>query len=232
MENEIKNCDESYNKYIPKYVRFESTYKTEYRNEYKSNPILNNANIHELAVPNQKFILSKELQERANSLMPKHIQTNSTYRSDFKQATDPQIHTELSGGNIISSEAKLISTDISPAQSGYKKYLDIYATTNKLDYSHHSLPDYEKSVHGHDIMTVYDWLKIPKRRGTKIKVDMSNCRRDLDVVAKLSNQIRTATDENRRVSFSVPRVPNRGLISEHQEQFSNKNLSLGNPTNL
>lgn len=220
-------------KLCSKKLPLQSAFNTEYRNQYKAHNGLNDVNTFELAMPHQNYRLSKEVYERANKLMPNHIKLNSLYRKDYEWPTNVRkIQKQQTNENIINKTAQFDTTNIDPAHSGYQKYLDSYASTNKMDYCFNDIFDYERSVNKHDIITVWDWFKVPRTKGRMIQVNIPNCQDDLKKVTKLSNMMCSAADGNRPMHHPSKFVPNRSLLTEQHEQFTHKSLSIKNPTNL
>lgn len=178
------------------------TFKSEYTHEYKYVPKSSYTDRFEWPVPCSRFILPQELYERGNHLLPKYSKCNSTYRSDYQRWERMNLRAPPSP-QIIHSKPDHQLYDIDVKNDGYEKYLDIYATTNRLQHRPFSPNEIR-----HDAITVWDWLKIPRTRGKSIPLNVCIPKRDLDDVSKIK--------PNKRCRF----VPNRGLITEYQAEFT------------
>lgn len=187
----------------PKSCLTDCTFKSEYSHEFEYVPKSSYTHRFELPVPCSRFILPQELYERGNRLLPKYSHCNSTYRSDFKPWECADYRAELS--RIIPSKPDHQYVDIDVSNAGYEKYLDIYATTKTLDHRPFSSNEVK-----HDAITVWDWLKIPKVRGRTIPLNVPVPKRDLENASKINQPKRNHL------------VPNRGLVSEYQEEFVNQ----------
>lgn len=184
----------------PKSCLTECTFTTEYGHSFKYVPKSSYADRFEWPASCSRFILPQELYERGNRLLPKYSQCNSTYRSDYKlwECPKSQIHSP----RIIPSVPDHQLIDIDVKNTGYEKYLDIYATTKALD--HRAFSPHEIK---HDAITTWDWLKIPRTRGRTIPLDVRIPKPDLNIKSKI----------NQPKSHQF--VPNKGLITEYQDEF-------------
>lgn len=191
---------ERLSKGCPKSCLTDCTFKSEYRHEYKYIPKSSYSERFELPVPCSRFILPQELYERGNRLLPKYSKCNSIYQSDYKFCEGPR--NLIQPPRIIHSKPDHQLVDIDVTHGGYEKYLDIYATTKTLVHRPFSSNEVK-----HDAITVWDWLQIPKTRGRTIPLNVPIPKRDLDDEAKI----------NRPKCNNF--VPNRGLITEYQEEF-------------
>lgn len=199
-----KMCDKNCATFDPEISITDCTFTSEYRNEFKKTPYTSYKDQFEVPVPCSRFVLPQELYERGNQLLPRYSQCTSTYRSDYRPCDRPKFRPKTSG--IILSRPNHQLIDIDVTNCGYKKYLDIYATTKVLDHRHFS-PDEVK----HDAITTWDWLQMPKTRGRTIPLDVPISQRDLRPKSKLN--------QHKQSEF----VPNRGLLSEYQEEFIHQN---------
>lgn len=184
----------------PKSCLTDCTFKSEYNHEYKQVPSSSYLDRFEWPVACSRFILPQELYERGNHLLSKYSHCNSTYRTDFKLFDQPT--NRIQSPAIIPSHPDHQLVDVDVTNSGFEKYLDIYATTKTLDHRAFS-PNEVK----HDAITVWDWLKIPKTRGRSIAFEVPIAKRDLHSTSKIN--------QPKRSDF----VPNRGLLTEYQEEF-------------
>lgn len=184
------------------------TFKSEYSHEYKKVAYRNYKDHFEVPLPCSYFVFPRELRERGNRLLPQHSRINSTYRRDYQPGEGPQPRTWVS--NIFHSKPDLqnVDVDVDVKNCGYEKYLDIYATTKMLDHRAFSPRELK-----HDAFTVWDWIKIPKVRCKSVPIDVPITKRDLDASLKLNQ------------SKSSEFVPNKGLMSEYQEEFTYKSLA-------
>lgn len=198
-------CDWS-SRGCPKSCLTDFSYKSEYRDEYKWTPYSSYKNHFEVPVPCSRFVYPQELYERGNQLLPQHSKYSSTYQRDFKPCERIQPRPQAS--NIIRSSPDHQFVDIDVKHCGYEKYLDIYATTKTLDHRPFSPREIK-----HDAITAWDWLKIPKTRGRTITCDVPISKRDLDNASKINRPNQS--------NF----VPNRGLLSEYQDEFTHKTLA-------
>lgn len=185
--------------------RADCTFKSEYSHEYKYVPKSSYTDRFEWPMPCSRFILPQELYERGNRLLPKYSKCNSIYRSDYQRWERMNSRAPPSP-RIIHSKPDHQLIDIDVKNGGYEKYLDIYATTNTLQHR----PFSPREIR-HDAITIWDWLKIPRTRGTSVALNVCIPKRDLDDASKIKH--------TKRSTF----VPNRGLISEYQEQFTPSN---------
>lgn len=184
-----------------------SSFTSEYRNQFKNSCLSSYRDNYERAISHGKSIASKELYERGNVIVPTNIPTISTYRSDYH----PNFKPEPIGKPFHEKMFKFpvgFSMSIDPNSNSFKKYLDIYATTHTLDFRNHMNNDVEQ-----DAITTWDWFKVPKVRGKSLEINFPICESNLD----------TAVQFKRTKSNRI--VPNRGLLSEQQEEFSYKSLT-------
>lgn len=197
----MENSNETWlSKGCPKSCPTNCTFKSEYTHEFKFIPKSSYTERFELPVPCSRFILPQELYERGNRLLPKYSKCNSTYQTDYKFCEGPR--NVIQPPQIIYSKPDHQLVDIDVRHGGYEKYLDIYATTKTLAHR-----PFSPSETQHDAITIWDWLKIPKTRGTSVPFNVRIPKSDFDNKSKIyqpkSNQF----------------VPNRGLITEYQEEF-------------
>lgn len=198
-------CDWS-SKGCPKSCFIDCTFKSEYRDEYKRTPYSSYKIHFEVPVPCSRFVYPQELYERGNQLLPQHSKYSSTYQSDYKPCERIELRPQTTC--IIHSKPDHHFEDIDVKHCGYEKYLDIYATVKTLD--HRSFSPREIK---HDAITAWDWLKIPKTRGRTIPCDVPIPKRDLQNASKINRPNQS--------DF----VPNTGLLSEYQEEFTHKSLA-------
>lgn len=190
----------------PKSCLVDCTFKSEYTDEYKRTPYSSYKNYFEVPIPCSRFVYPQELYERGNQVLPQHPKHSSTYQADFKpcERIPPRPQTSC----VIQSRPDHQFVDIDVKHGGYEKYLDIYATTKALDHRAFSPREIK-----HDALTAWDWLQIPKTRGRTIPCEVPIPKRDLDSASKINRPNQS--------DF----VPNRGLLSEYQEEFTHKSLA-------
>lgn len=181
-------------------------FASEYGRQFKNNSLSCYRKNFEPPIPHDKLIISKELYDRANTILPTEISFNSTYRRDYGPEFKPQKSSTTT--NEMYHGQKLFSTNIDPNSVDYVKYLDIYATLNKLDFRNHVNNKVEN-----DAITIWDWLKVPKTRGQSLEIDIPICKPDFDTSVRFKR------------SKCNQFVPNRGLLSEQREEFSHESLS-------
>lgn len=189
----------------PKSCLIDSTFKSEYSDEYKQTSYTSYKNHYEVPVPCSRFVYPQELYERGNQMLPQHSQLSSTYKRDFKPCNriKPRPRTPC----ITHSRPDHQFVDIDVKHCGYEKYLDIYATTKTLDHRPFSPREIK-----HDAITTWDWLQIPKTRGRTILCNVPIPKRDLEMTSKIN--------QPNKSDF----VPNRGLLSEYREEFTHKSF--------
>lgn len=187
-----------------------SSFTSEYRKQFKNNGLSGYRENFEKPISHGKPAVFKELYERRNNILPMNISTNSSYRSAYHPNFRPeQIMEPLNNNNKkMFRFPEEFSTNIDPNSNSYKKYLDIYATTNTLDFRNHVNNEVQK-----DAITTWDWFRMPKCRGTSVEINVPLCKSDLDT----SIQFR----RTRCNQF----VPYRGYLSEQQEEFCYKSLT-------
>lgn len=178
-----------------------SSFTSEYQFQFKNNCYSSYNSNFEQAVPHGRTIVSKELYERGNNMLPDHIPIESTHRREFRSSNHSEPLCRAPARKLEYTSPKRFSSEIDPDSPNYQKYLDIYATTNTLDFRNH------KEVL-HDAITVWDWLKIPRTRGRSLDIDIPICKPDFET----------------KIQFKRPKcndfIPHRGLMSEQQEEFS------------
>lgn len=184
------------------------TFKSEYKHEYHKIPYRNYKDHFEVPVPCSRFVYPLELNERGNQLIPKYSKLSSTYRDDYQPCEIPSPRLQLP---ITHSHPNHQFVDIDVKNCGYEKYLDIYATTKALDHRAFSPREVNQ-----DAITVWDWLNIPKVRGKNLPLEVPIQKRDLNDVSKIN--------QPKRSDF----VPNRGIITEYQDEFTYKSIAKPN----
>lgn len=178
------------------------TFKSEYSHQFKPVSKSSYANRFEWPVPCSRFMLSQEIYERGNYVLSKHSKYNSIYQSDYQQWKCMNCRPS-SSPQIIRSQPDHQLIEIDVKNGGYEKYLDIYATTNKLEHRPFSPNEIQ-----HDAVTVWNWLKIPQTRPKCTPLNVPIPKRNLDDESRIQHP--------RRSAF----VPNRGLRSEYQKKFA------------
>lgn len=182
------------------------TFSSEYSNAFKRTTYSIYKERFEVPVPCGRLGVSQECYERGNQLLPQKSRIQSTYWYDHKPCE--RLQNQLQNTPKPASKPQHDYVDVDVNNCGYEKYLDIYATTKALD--HRSFSPNEVK---HDSITVWDWLQIPKIRGRTIALDIPIPKHDLDRISK--------TNQPKANHF----VPNRGLVSEYQEEFTRQSLS-------
>lgn len=201
---------------VDKQCALKSTFTSEYQKQFRNNCLSGYRDNFEPAISHTRPIISKELHEHCNSLQPRHPAIDSTYYRDYESKVNPEpilLKSSLKDGLYTCNACEFVCKDIDPISSNYKKYSDIYATTNILDFR-----NFGKKRVANDAVTIWDWLEVPKTRGRHLHFSIPICKSDLDTSVKFK---RTNRNEF---------VPHRGLVSEQQEEFSYK--SLQNPRML
>lgn len=198
-------CDKNCVTMDPEISIIDCTFTSEYGNEFKKTAYTDSKDHFEVPVPCSRFVFPQEVYERGNQLLPRYSKCTSTYRSDYLPYERPAFRPE--SPRIISSKPNHQLIDIDATNCGYEKYLDIYATTKTLDHRQFTPNEVQ-----HDAVTVWDWLQIPKTRGRTIPLDIPISKRDLRSAAKINRPDRSHL------------IPNKGLLTEYQEEFSNEHL--------
>lgn len=200
-------CSQNCATFDPEISIIDSTFTSEYRNEFKKAPYINYKDHFEVPVPCARFVLPFDVFERGNQLLPRYSQCTSTYRSDYLPCEAPKYRPQTL--TTIASKPNHQLIDIDANNCGYEKYLDIYATTKTLNHR-----PFASNEVKHDAITIWDWIQIPKVRGRTIPLDVPISRRDLRPVSKIN--------QPKRSNF----IPNNGLLTEYKDEFSYENLSL------
>lgn len=186
-----------------------SSFTSEYRKQFKNSGLSGYRENFEKPISHEKPAVFKELYEHGNNILPTNISTKSTYRSEYHPNFMPeQIVEPLNNDKKMFKFPEGFSINIDPNSNCYSKYLDIYATTNVLDFRNHINNEVKT-----DAITTWDWFRIPKFRGKSVEVTIPICKSDLDT----SIQFKRA----RCNKF----IPYRGLLSEQQEEFSYNSLT-------
>lgn len=173
---------------------------------------------YEMAAPHQNLHFANHLCRRANTLLPKPIKVyDSTYQNDF---TKHHVKSEPSiDRNYSCKHPDAPTNKIDSSQPGFEKYLDIYATTNMLNYPYYN-DDQRHGISKMDTITVWDWLNVPKAKGTKLNINIPLCSIDTTKRITLSGMSCDEVIENRPYPTARKHVPNKGLLSEQQEEYS------------
>lgn len=186
-----------------------SSFTSEYRKQFKNSGLSGYRENFKKPISHGKLAVFKELCEHGNNILPTNISTNSTYRNEYyRKFTPEQIVVPLNNNKKMFKFSEGFSMNIDPNSNSYKKYLDIYATTNTLDFRNHGNNENKK-----DAITTWDWFRVPKVRGSSVELRVPLCKSDLDTSIQFK---RTRCNEF---------VPYRGLLSEQQEEFSYKSLA-------
>lgn len=193
----------------PKSCLTNCTFKSEYGHGFQKTPYASYKECFEVPVPCSRFVFPQELYERSNQLLPHYSKHSSTYRDNYKPCESIKPRTQIS--SIIQSRPDHQLVDIDAKNCGYEKYLDIYATTKALDHRTFSPREVK-----HDPITVWDWLEIPKARGSTIPLKVPIQERDVANTSKIKQPKRSNV------------VPNSGFLSEYQHEFKHQSLERPN----
>lgn len=186
-----------------------SSFTPKYRKQFRNSGLSGYMENFEKPISHGKPAVLKELYERGKNNVSTNISINSTYRSEYHPKLMPeQIMEPLNINKKMFKFPEVFSINIDPNSKCYKKYLDIYATTNTLDFRNHVNNEVKK-----DAITTWDWFRMPKVRGKSVEIKVRLCKSDLDTSIQCK---RTRCNKF---------VPYRGLLSEQQEEFSYKNLT-------
>lgn len=193
-----------------------STYNTENDDQFRYKTSTNYTNNYDLAAPHEKLQFAKTMFESIQKYPLKEIKICTNYQNEY-EAKKLALN-ERKGLVHSCREHEKLERHINPNDSCFHKLLDIYASTNVLDYPVYSGTQLN-SVSKMDNITVWDWLNVPKARGFRLNgIDRDPYLQRSDK-PKISGIACSNIDENRVTLNSMKFVPNRGLLSEHQEQF-------------
>lgn len=158
---------------------------------------------YEKATPSQKLQFTRQSFNRANQLMPSGIKMDSTYQRDFSPKSLVLDHPISYDAFCDRISQRAVDRCVYAHQPGYQKYLDIYAP---LDYPLH--PNAENGISRRDHITQWDWFEVPKAKGATVRVEVppQKC---------IDDQQKSVIRPYAKNNF----VPNRGLLTEHQEHY-------------
>uniref|UniRef100_A0A1A9VTC5 Uncharacterized protein n=1 Tax=Glossina austeni TaxID=7395 RepID=A0A1A9VTC5_GLOAU len=139
---------------------------------------------------------------------------SSVTHSDFLWNPLPPIPICDSMPALIPSPVRSSIVSINRNESGYAKYLDPQATTQRLDYCHRSCKDISKGIAANDFITFWNWKDIDshakKVSGTS---DSQLCEKFRSKDCEKRSELRTR----------VKRVPNSGMTTEARENYLMQN---------
>lgn len=178
---------------------------SEQRSEFGFKTSTTNDVAYEKATPVNKLQFVRQSFNRANQLMPSSIRTNSTYRTDFSRKSLIPNHPVSYDAFCDRISQRAVNRCAYAHQPGYQKYLDIYAP---LNYPLHTNDQLRNGISKIDNITVWDWLQVPKTKGTTVHIELppDKC------IDRVQNCVIRPYAKN---NF----VPNRGLWTEHQEHY-------------
>lgn len=192
------------------------TYNTENYDQFGYKTTTNYTNNYDLAAPNENLQFAKTMFESIQKSPSKEVKIRTNYQEEYKAKKV----TLNEGKKLVHScrEHEKREKRIDPSDSCFHKLLDIYASTNVLDYPVYS----ETQLNGvskMDNITVWNWLHVPKARGFRLnEIDQDPYLQRSDK-SKISGIVCSNVDENRVMPNLTKFVPNRGLLSEQQERF-------------
>ena len=134
---------------------------------------------------------------------------SSVTHSDFLWRPEPPI--TMPENPHLPTATKGTAITIDRNKPGYTKFLDVAATTSRLDYCYRSPKDIMNGVGAQDNITFWNWKEY-ERSSKKVF-------RDKDV--QLCDKLPTNECLKRRCEFrsGVKHVPNSGLITEVRENY-------------
>lgn len=191
------NMDHRSSNITGKYSEYNSNFRDPLLSSYKNKfiyPILPN-----------KETSAIELYELGNKLIPRPIKNGSTHRTHYQSPISYERRdTTRDNIGLYSTDSNKPKARVDVDNFGCEKYLDIYATRKILDHRKFE-PDEQRT----DAITLWDWIGTTKVRGKTVPID-DNKHGVLNERGKFTSR------------HSMHFVPNRGLLSEAQEQYSHK----------
>lgn len=199
------------------FASHKTTYNTENLDQFPHKTSISYVNSHDLAAPQEKLQFAKAMFESIRNPSLKATKVCTSYQKEFEEK---EIKPEWSKRLAHSCrEHDKLEKTIDPTDSSFHKLLDIYASTNVLDYPMYN----EKQLNGvskMDNITVWDWLNVPKARGFRLSGFHPDPQLQRLDKPKISGMVCQSVDVNRVKPNTSKFVPNRGSLTEHQEKFS------------
>uniref|UniRef100_A0A1B0B0X3 Uncharacterized protein n=1 Tax=Glossina palpalis gambiensis TaxID=67801 RepID=A0A1B0B0X3_9MUSC len=160
-----------------------------------------------LAKPSQHF--KPFYEKKIKFLTHKTLPPSSVTHSDFLWEPD-----QPKGSYVtMPMQAAVANTPVTVEynKSGYGKYLDTQATTQRLDYCYRSPNDIMNGIAAHDNITFWNWKNF----------DCSTKHATNDEPARLCDNMPSIECEKRRCEFinQTQRVPNSGMTTEVRENY-------------
>uniref|UniRef100_A0A1A9ZPQ6 Uncharacterized protein n=1 Tax=Glossina pallidipes TaxID=7398 RepID=A0A1A9ZPQ6_GLOPL len=138
------------------------------------------------------------------------LPASSVTHSDFLWNALPPIPICDPMPALIPTPVRSSVVTVNRNESGYAKYLDPQATTQRLDYCHRSCRDISKSIAANDIITFWNWKDIESHaKKVSNTSDYQLCDKFRSKDCEKRSELRTL----------LKRVPNSGMTTEARENY-------------